>query len=154
MEFLLLHHHNLQNIAVCWEYYCLKLITICTRQGDITERFFLPKRWTEHLVSKPGFLEFLEIWLVLSWLAENWNWNEFRVINKFDYFFTPVSCGNLSRSIFSHYSETPALHCWDFINVCLSSCPTWQKLLQPDLGILIFFVSLTKSIQTFDEENT
>ena len=43
------------NIAVCWEDYCLKLITICTRLSDITELSFLPNRQTEHLVSKPGF---------------------------------------------------------------------------------------------------
>ena len=104
MGLLLIHHHILQNIAVCWEdsFMCLKLITICTRKGDITELVFQTDE-QNILCLNWDFSRLLKIWLVLPWLAENWNWNEFRGINKFDYFFTPVSRGNSSRSIFSHY---------------------------------------------------
>ena len=50
------------------------------------------------------FSTFHKIWLVLSWRSEKGNLNEFRGINKFDDFLTPVSRGNSLRLIFSHYS--------------------------------------------------
>ena len=76
MGFLLFHHLNLQNIAVCWEDCCLKLITICTRQGDITEGFFSPNRQTEHFVSKLGFLEISRdlAGLFLAGRELKWKW--------------------------------------------------------------------------------
>ena len=84
---------------MCWEDYFLKLITICIRHCDTTD--FLSFFQTDKpniLCRNQDFSRFLQIWLILSWLAENWNWN--------DYFLTPVSRGNWLRSIFSHYSDS------------------------------------------------
>ena len=45
-------------------------------------------RQTEHLVSNPGFLD---IWLVLPGLADNWKCNGFRALGKDNDFLTPPS---------------------------------------------------------------
>ena len=62
--------------------------------------FFFQTDKHNSLCQNQDFSRFLKIWLVLSWLANNWNWNEFRGINKCDYIFTLVSCGNSLKSIF------------------------------------------------------
>ena len=64
------------------------------------------------------FLRFLEIWLVLSWLGENWNWNEFRGINKLTTFW-PLLVVGICQDWYS--CITLVVTCILFLENCLKS---------------------------------